>query len=179
MFETLLFRARRPALSFGLLALAWPLLFLPAALADEAATPRVNVTIQVEREVTEPDPAGRPVIHREPVETAGPGDVLVYTLQAKNVGASPAFNARLQDEIPRGTVLVTESVPPGSTRVMASLDGGSTWQDFPALIERRLEDGTTAQAPAAADSYTHLRWVLAGRLDPGDQREVSFKVRIQ
>jgi uncharacterized repeat protein (TIGR01451 family) len=179
MNEIRLFRLHRPGMLIGLSVLAAALLITPAATADENATPRVNVTIQVQREVTEPGPSGQPVTRHVRVEAAGPGDVLVYTLEAQNVGTAAAFNTRLQDEIPQGTVLITESVPIQNTRIRASVDGGSTWQDFPVLIERKLENGMTERVPVQAEAYTHLEWVLAGTLEPGDQRQVSFKVQIQ
>lgn len=165
-------------LLLGLALLLFPALGPPGARA-QAPAPSVSVDIDVAREVTEADPSGRLITRQEPVEVAGPGDVLVYTLRAENVGNSPAFRPRLRDEIPAGTVLVPDSVIAEGARIMASLDGGSTWQEFPVLIERQLEDGSPQQVPAPAETYTHLQWSLAGQLDPGEQREVSFKVRIQ
>ena len=91
-----LIRARGPALTLGLLALVWPLL-LPTAARAQDATPRVNVTVEVHREITETGPHGKPSTRRVPVEAARPGDVLVYTLLAENVGGGPALNARLRD----------------------------------------------------------------------------------
>lgn len=165
-------------LMLGLALLLWPALGPPAAHAQDPA-PSVSVSIDVAREVAEPDPSGRLIKRQEPVEVAGPGDVLVYTLHAQNVGNSPAFRARLRDEIPAGTVLVTDSVTPDGALVTASLDGGFTWQEFPVFVERTLENGNSEQVPAAPETYTHLQWTLVGQLDPGERREVSFKVRIQ
>lgn len=171
-------RPWKPGLVLGLAFLLWPGLGPPGALAQDAA-PSVSVSIDVAREVTEADPSGRLIARLEPVEVAGPGDVLVYTLRAENVGSSPAYRPRLRDEIPAGTVLVTDSLNADEARITASLDGGSTWQEFPVIVERLRDDGSPEQVPAPPEAYTHLQWLLAGQLDPGERREVSFKVRIQ
>lgn len=165
-------------LLLGLAILLWPGLGPPAARAEETA-PSVAVSIDVAREITVADPSGRLVTRHEPVKVAGPGDVLVYTLRAENVGSSPAFHARLRDQIPAGTVLITDSVVPEGAQISASLDGGETWNEFPVIVERTLDDGSSHRAPAPPEAYTHLQWLLAGQIGPGEQREVSFKVRIQ
>jgi uncharacterized repeat protein (TIGR01451 family) len=162
----------------GLVLLLFLALGPPGAQA-QAPAPDVSVSVDVAREVSESDASGRLVTRLEPVEVAGPGDVLVYTLRAENVGSSTAFRPRLKDEIPTGTVLVPESVTAEGASILASLDGGSTWQEFPVLIERESEDGNPQQVPAPPETYTHLQWSLTGQLEPGERREVSFKVRIR
>jgi len=165
-------------LALGLALLLSPALGPPGASAQTPA-PSVSVSVNVAREVTRAEPSGRLVTSREPVEVAGPGDVLVYTLRAENVGGSPAFRPRLTDEIPAGTVLVPDSVVAEGASIAASLDGGATWQEFPVLVERQGEDGAPEWVPAPPETYTHLQWSLAGQLEPGERREVSFKVRIR
>jgi uncharacterized repeat protein (TIGR01451 family) len=155
-------------------------LSVPAAPPAEAADgPQVTVNVAVAREVTKTGPDGQQVTYHEPVDTAFPGDVLVYTLRAENVGNGAALNTRLEDPIPQGTVLIPDSVRLDGATVLASLDDGSNWQPFPVRVERAREDGTREKVPAPPEAYTNLRWVLAGNLDPGERREVSFKVRIQ
>ncbi|HKQ62683.1 MAG TPA: hypothetical protein VJS92_15440 [Candidatus Polarisedimenticolaceae bacterium] len=138
----------------------------------------VLVNVQVQREITATDASGRKLVTLEPVKVARPGDVLVYTLRAHNGGIEPAFQARLEDAIPAGTVLIPASVGGDGARVMASLDGGGTWRPFPIEVEHRSPDGRLERAPAPPEAYTNLRWV-AERIDPGQERAVSFKVRIQ
>lgn len=166
----------------GVGALGAVLAFFGPALPAFASTPpapQVEVRVQVEREVVRDVADGPAVTVREQVIGAGPGDVLVYTLAAVNVGETPALDARLFDPIPAGTVLLTDSVLPSGYAVEASLDGGTRWETFPAMVVERDADGVERRVAAPAESYTHLRWVLDGRLDPGQSREVSFKVRIR
>ena len=171
---------RRFGWTTAVILIALAIVLVPAAPSVLAVDgPRVAVDIAVEREVTKTDADGRQTSYREPVDTAFPGDVLVYTLRAENTGDGPALNTRLEDPIPQGTVLIPDSVLLDGAEVLASLDDGSTWQPFPVRIDHAREDGTREKVPAPAEAYTNLRWVLAGNIDPGQRREVSFKVRIQ
>ncbi len=133
----------------------------------------------MEREQVRVEPDGRKVIYREPVENASPGDVLVYTIRAENVGDRPALHTNVEDPVPDGTVLDPSSVSTTRASVDASLDGGKSWQAFPARLQVRQDDGTVREVPAPAESYTHLRWTFRDPLGPGEEREVLFKVRIQ
>ena len=156
-----------------------PLLCLAAVLATAAIAqvpaPKVTVSVDVEREIRRGDDD---VVEREPVDVARPGDVLVYTVRASNVGNAAAIGARVEDPIPTGTVLIPESVSTGAASPSASLDGGKTWTTFPAMVRETAEDGTERTVPAPAARYTHLRWALDGALPPGESRDLSFKVRV-
>jgi uncharacterized repeat protein (TIGR01451 family) len=163
--------------SFLILAATAPL--LAADSTPTAAPPRLEVTVDVQREVTKVDASGRAQVVLEPVKAAHPGDVLVYSLRATNVGLAPARQAQIEDPIPAGTVLLSESLPAQAKNVRASVDGGKTWQSFPATVTVRRDDGQVERVPAPADAYTHLRWVLEGSLPPGESAEVGFKVKVQ
>jgi len=165
--------SRRPAVLAPLALVT--LCMLTAAVAQ---SPQVAVTIQVEREVVHLDDAGRAEIRREPVDVARPGDVLVYTLRAVNQGLSPAVGTRIVDPIPQGTVLLLEQLPASEAPDRASLDGGRSWQDFPARVQQVDSDGRARLVAAPAESYTHLRWDLPAPLAPGESHDVTFKVRV-
>ncbi len=143
-----------------------------------AANPQVVLDVGVEREEVTVNESGTSVVERRPVTRANPGDLLVYTVTASNFGVSPAANATVEDPIPSGTVLVLDGFGQGPLPTEASLDGGETWQTFPAEVEVVRNDGVRQVLPAPAPSYTHLRWVLDGQLAPGDSKDVSFKVRV-
>lgn len=172
-------QGRRRWTQAGLCALAFAITLAAGAPARAADAPDVKVQITAQREIVTITEDGEKEIRLEPAGSVQAGDVIVYTLLAHNVGNAPAFNARLQDPIPDGTVLIPDSVPVEGTPVEASVDNGSSWQSFPARVKQRAANGAMQDGPAPASSYTHLRWVLPGQLDPGDRREVSFKVEIQ
>jgi uncharacterized repeat protein (TIGR01451 family) len=143
-----------------------------------AAEPDVKVVVEVEQEVIQKGPDGTPTVKRQPVGLAAPGDILVYTVRAENAGDGPAFDPRLQDPIPEGTVLLPESV--SRINVTASLDGGASWEPFPVrVLVGEDEDGELLYEDAHPETYTHLRWQLDGPLGPGEAKEVSFKVRVR
>ena len=168
----------RPLSFLRLVVLAATAPALAAAPAPDTAPPRLEVTVAVQREVTRVDVHGRSQVVLEPVKTANPGDVLVYRLRATNVGLTPAREARIDDPIPAGTVLVPESLKAGKN-VHASIDGGKTWQPFPAMVARKRDDGQVERVAAPASAYTHLRWVLEQAVPPGESAEVGFKVQVQ
>ena len=147
-----------------------------AALAQER--PNVVLAVDVEREDVLVDDRGRAVVERQPVRRANPGDLLVYTLTAANQGTASAVNARIEDPVPQGTVLVLDGFDGSPTPTEASVDGGQTWQQFPVEIDMTDADGNARRAMAPGRSYTHLRWVLDGELTPGESRELKFKVRV-
>ncbi len=157
------------------------LLILIAMLAGTvtvAQTPEVSITVSVEREITRLDDNGRQVVETEPVDAVQPGDVLVYTLRAVNRGMAPAVGARIVDPIPDGTLLLVDELAAADRPTGVSLDGGRSWQAFPARVQRVEADGTTRIVAAPAEAYTHLRWELNAPLGPGETRDVSFKVRV-
>lgn len=160
-----------------LVALA-ALTLVAAAPAPTPVSPRLEVTVAVQQEVVHVDAAGRTQVKLEPVKSVKPGDVLVYRLRATNLGLAPARDAQIDDPIPVGTVLLPESLAEAKS-VRASLDGGKTWQAFPATVARKRDDGQIERVPAPANAYTHLRWVLEEALPPGESTEVGFKVTVQ
>jgi uncharacterized repeat protein (TIGR01451 family) len=157
-----------------LLALA--LAVAPAA-ADEG--PALRVGMQVEREVSRPTPSGDVEVTTEAVESVKRGDVLVYTLQIANPSQAPALEARVDDPIPAGTVLIPESASGPGTRVSFSVDGGKTFAPYPVTRTVVGDDGIPRERQVAPEEYTHVRWTLTEPLDPGQVRSALFKVRVE
>jgi uncharacterized repeat protein (TIGR01451 family) len=148
----------------------------PALAADPA--PRLAMTLQVERETARTDVQGTEAAAPESVIATRSGDVLVYTLKADNRGDAPAFDLKLQDPVPQGTVLIVDSLVGFNRPADASLDGGMTWQPYPARVKRVAENGTELSIEAPPEAYTNLRWIVPGPVPPGGTTKVSFKVRV-
>ena len=143
-----------------------------------AVAPQVVVTIAQAREVAVTAPDGKITLVRQPLTTASVGDVIVYTLTATNMGTLPAREAVVEDPIPAGTILMLESLT-APRPAQASLDNGKTWTSYPATVKQALANGTEVELAAPAENYTHLRWAIDGTLNPGQSRELSFKVRVK
>lgn len=150
---------------------------LIASVAWALAAPQVTVAIKQEREVLTKGVDGKLVSVRQPIAQATLGDVIVYTLTATNVGVAPAHDATLEDPVPQGTTLILESLA-AQQPTQVSLDGGKTWQGYPAVVAEKLADGREVTVPAPATAYTRLRWQIDKPLAPGQSHEVSFKVRV-
>jgi uncharacterized repeat protein (TIGR01451 family) len=155
------------------------LVLATAAAAAMASVPKVDVTIQAHKEVVRVGADGKKAVTMAPATEAATGDVVVYTLRAHNAGDGPAMSPRIEDPIPSGTVLVLDSVAKDGYAIEASLDGGKSWKPFPVMVTRTNAQGKAETVAAPADSYTTLRWVLNGPLQPGDGKDVTFKVRIR
>lgn len=146
--------------------------------AASAPRPEVNVTIAQQREVTRTLPSGEIKVEREAVTETKSGDVLVYTLTATNTGVVPAYGSEIEDPVPEGTTLILESLA-GNPPSAVSLDGGKSWQSYPATIVHKQTNGSETRTKAPADSYSRLRWVLGGTLKTNESRQISFKVRVR
>ena len=150
-----------------------------ATCAAWATAPKVEITVQAQKEIVKVDASGKKSVTLQAAKDAVSGDVLVYTLRAANNGTEAAVNPRIEDPIPEGTVLVVGSVEKRGYGIEASLDNGKTWQAFPASLTRVSASGASETIPAPPESYTALRFVLDGPLAPGDGRDVTFKVQIR
>ena len=174
-------KTTRMSMAPALLALC-TLLAVPAVAqeANNEGGPSIKVNVSVMQEVTRTVDNGETVVETKEVGLVSPGDVLTYTLRAENTGDSPAFDARIEDPIPDGTILVTSSIPESVEGVTASIDGGESWRSFPVFVVAGADDnGQPIYEQAAAESYTHLRWLLDAPLPPGAAKEVSFKVQVR
>jgi uncharacterized repeat protein (TIGR01451 family) len=149
----------------------------PAAAQDEK--PRVVIYVDVQEEVAQPDARGNVQLARFDVERADPGDVLVYKLTYTNTGSRPAVNAKVDDPIPAGTVLVPGSVSGEKARITFSIDGGRTYVPWPATVSVPGPDGSPTEVEAPAERYTHIRWSALTPLAPGESRTASFKVLVR
>jgi uncharacterized repeat protein (TIGR01451 family) len=148
------------------------------ASADSAATMQVEVSVL--QEVTSTNEGGQAIVENKPVGLVTPGTILAYTLHATNKSGTAVFDARIEDPIPDGTILLPDSVAVDGLTITASIDGGESWKSFPVFVAAGKDDaGQPVYELASADSYTHLRWFLDGPLPPGATKEVSFKVQVR
>ena len=155
-------------------------LVLAGGLSAAWATgqPKLDVNVQVEREVRQVDRAGKETVVRQPVgREAKPGDVLVYTLRYRNVGDGPAVAAVLSDPVPPGTVFVPGSLEAAGAQALFSTDGS----DFSAWPRVRVArpDGRVEEVQAPAAAIRHIRLALREQVPPGGAGTASFKVIVQ
>ena len=156
--------------NLAVIALA-ALFFAPQAWAQKK---HIDLDAKVEREIEVVDEKGQKTIKREQAVTVMPGEVVVYTITARNVGEEPATNVVITDPIPEH-MDYTGSVTGERTRITFSVDGGKTYDVATALM---VPDGE-GEKPAKPEDYTHIRWRFNDALEPGSARSVEFRARLQ
>ena len=139
-----------------------------------AQNKHIELDAKVEREIEVVDENGQKTIKREQAVTVLPGEVVVYTITARNVGEEPATNVVITDPIPEH-MDYTGSVKGERTRITFSVDGGKTYDVATALM---VPDGE-GEKPAKPEDYTHIRWQFNDALEPGSAHSVEFRARLQ
>ncbi len=147
------------------------LLFAPHAMAQSKY---IELDATVEREIEVVDENGEKQIKRQKAELVMPGETVVYTITARNVGDAPATNVVITDPIPEH-MDYTGSVTGEGARITFSIDDGKTYDVASALL---IPDGG-GKKPAPPEDYTHIRWKFNDALEPGSARSVEFRARLQ
>jgi uncharacterized repeat protein (TIGR01451 family) len=151
---------------------------LLSASISVLAQPKISVSMTAEKEVVEVV-NGKQVAKRIPAKTAGPGQMLIFTLQYKNDGNEKATNVKVDNPIPDNTVYVVGSGIGKNSKMLFSIDGGKTYKQ-PSLLtyEETLPDGKKIKKQASPEQYTHVRWVIS-EIPPGNQGTVGFQVKMK
>jgi uncharacterized repeat protein (TIGR01451 family) len=105
-----------------------------------------------------------------------PGDVVAYTIEARNVSAKNADRVVITDPIPAEMKYLTGTAEAPQAELLFSVDGGFRF-DAPEKLTVANEDGSVR--PAVASDYTHVRWVFAAPLAPAEQRSVRFLAQLE
>ena len=147
------------------------LLFAPSTWAEAKY---VELDAKVEREIEFVDENGATQVKRENAEMVMPGETVVYTITATNVGDEPATRVVITDPIPEHMDF-TGSVAGSGATITFSIDGGKTYDVASALL---VKDGES-EKPAPPADYTHIRWEFKDALEPGSTRSVEFRARLQ
>ena len=148
-------------------------LMLASAVAWSQGTLDVETTVQKETVTVNDD--GEQVTTLVPAETVIPGERVVYTITFRNTGAEPADNVIITNPISENLTYVAESAFGPGMLLEFSVDGGATFAAADSLTVE--EDGETR--PAAADDYTHIRWVMQNDLASGAQGTARFTAQLK
>ncbi len=138
-----------------------------------AATPKValqlsDALVTVSDGKTVAGPVDRPVKS---------GDILRYTIVAKNVGSAPAYQLAPIGQIPeRMTFMHLISAPAGAV-VTYTLDS-KTWSAHPTITVKD-KDGKTVTKPAPLDLYRAVRWTLTHPLAVKASDSFVYEVRVK
>ncbi len=141
------------------------------ALADGIA-----LTTTVEKRLLVSSSQGTVQERFVPVDKVVPGDVVAYTIEAKNGSTEPADRVVITDPIPEHMRYVEGSGLAKDANLLFSIDGGFRFDSAEKLSVQNV-DGTTR--PASAADYTHIRWVFATPIAPDAERAVRFLAQLQ
>jgi uncharacterized repeat protein (TIGR01451 family) len=156
-----------------LMALALTLSAITATAQDQG---RLSLQTVVEKaeQVTEADGSKRTELR--PVETAVPGDELIYTVVFTNISEEVAENIRVTNSIPGDLRYVDDSAFGPGTEIDYSVDDGSSFAS-PDELMVQLADGD--QRPATTDDYTHIRWTLKNPLEAGARGFARYRAVVR
>ncbi|TAF07958.1 MAG: DUF11 domain-containing protein [Nostocales cyanobacterium] len=128
------------------------------AVAQNARKQAVQLRLQGEKQVISKDEQGKPKTTWQALTgKVKPGDVVRYTLIAENQSDRQIKNLALNGPVPKGTVLVLQSVKaPNNTQITYSIDGGRSFVENP-TISVKLTNGKVENKPAPVTAYTHIR----------------------
>jgi len=169
----------------GKLTLIW-FLFLAFMLSAgfkvgaQENKPNVALTINVEKEVRILQ-GEEWVVERVPVENSEEvvsRDMLIYTITYYNKGEGEAKDISVVDPIPTGTVYVLGSASGEGVDITYSIDEGLIYQEPPVQYVIKKADGTQEKKIAPSEMYTHIKWLVKGPVQPGQEGQVSFKARV-
>jgi uncharacterized repeat protein (TIGR01451 family) len=142
------------------------------AFAQQGA---IELSTRVEKRVLVPLPDGRVEEKRVPADRVVPGDVVAYTIDAKNITQKPAERVVITDPIPAHTRYVDGSAQAKNAELQFSVDGGKRF-DRPEKLVVTEPNGT--RRAARASDYTHIRWVFAEPLAPAESRSAHFQAQL-
>jgi uncharacterized repeat protein (TIGR01451 family) len=97
------------------------------------------------------------------------GDIIMYTVVAKNNSRCPLKNLVLKQPIPKGTEYVKGSAMAiDGAELLFSIDGGKTFSAKP----------TVGKQVAPETDYNYLRWRFIGKTPANAQVKTTYKLRI-
>ncbi|WP_310413575.1 hypothetical protein [Chamaesiphon sp. OTE_8_metabat_110] len=129
---------------------------------------RVSLTLKADKkEIENNRTVFRPIAEKATVK---PGDIIKYTVVAKNNSRCPLKNLILKQPIPRGTNYVKDSARSlEGAELLFSIDGGKTFVAQPKI-------GTQ---PAPTTAYNYLRWRFSGLMMTNAQVQTTYKLQVK
>jgi uncharacterized repeat protein (TIGR01451 family) len=144
---------------------------VPAHTAEPGA---IKISGIAEKETEVIDKNGNKTSKRTRVDTAVPGDEIIYTITFENISTKPASNIVITNPIPNDTTYI--SATGVNTEITFSIDGNNQYATTDKLIVTNKEGVTRLAVPS---DYSHLRWAYTGELGVGKTGQVSFRAVIK
>ncbi len=142
-------------------------LFVAPALAQTRTAIDIKSTVLAVKEVT--DAKGvKTNIFVAPTRVV-PGTPLVIALKYQNISKLPVTKAVVDNPIPNAVRFTGLGIK--SEFGVVSVDGGKTYGNLAAL---KIVNPDKTSRPARPNDVTHVRWVFAAPIQPGQSGTVMF-----
>jgi uncharacterized repeat protein (TIGR01451 family) len=129
---------------------------------------RVALTLKADKQaIVDNKNIFQPIAGRASVK---PGDIIKYTVIAKNNSRCPLKNLILKLPIPRSTIYLKDSATAiDGAELLFSIDGGKTFVAQPKI----------GKQPAPTTAYNYLRWRFKGMLVSNAQVKTTYKLQVK
>ena len=151
--------------------LAHPPEKVPEDVAERGA---LEITISAER-IQQALSGAHTVVRLQPADHVVPGDLVIYTVQVRNVSGQPVMQPQFVAPLPEHTSYVADSAVGPGADISYSVDGG---QNFDRPDQLRVHGAGGALRAATASDVTHIRWTLRHRLKPDSVVYARFRARL-
>jgi uncharacterized repeat protein (TIGR01451 family) len=140
----------------------------PTCVDKSPANQRVLLTLKADKKVVKNKKViFEPIVGKAVVK---PGDIIQYTVIAKNNSHCPLKNLMLKQPIPRGTNYLKDSATGvDGAELLFSIDGGKTFVAKPKIDNK--------EAPASA--YDYIRWRFPKKIDTKAQVWTKYKLQVK
>ncbi len=131
---------------------------------------RVLLTIEAAKKVVKGNKVQFKPIKIENKEPVNPGDIIKYTVIAKNNSRCPFKNLILKQPIPKGTSYLKNSATVfDRAELLFSIDGGKTFVSKPKLDNKE----------APADAYNYIRWRFPDSIATNATVKTTYKLQVK
>ncbi len=145
--------------------------------------PQVQLQLDAEKLVITKDAQGKENKKWQPLKGQAvvlPGNVLRYTIIAKNISDKPVKNLLIDQVIPKGTMYVLKSANTVNNvaKISFRLDNESKFVENP-TVQVAGSNGKIETQPAPANKYTHIRFILNNPLAVNTTVKGTYEVRVR
>ncbi len=140
----------------------------PPCVDKSPVNQRVLLTLKADKKVVKDKKVTfEPIVGKAAVK---PGDIIQYTVIAKNNSHCPLKNLMLKQPIPRGTNYLKDSATGiDGAELLFSVDGGRTFLARPKIDNK--------EAPASA--YDYIRWRFPKKIATKAQVWTKYKLQVK
>jgi uncharacterized repeat protein (TIGR01451 family) len=141
----------------------------------QATSPGLAVRAVAEVQIASIRP-GPAAVQLVPANRVVPGDLVLYTLEIRNIGPRSVASPTVTNPIPTYMTYLPESATGPGAEVSYSVDGGRIF-DRPENLQ--VIDGEGHLRPANVSDYTHIQWKLKITLKPKSVAFARFRAVVK